>query len=56
MLLSLYTTMAPAKVIGNLHGKVSYSGRRHKAVTPRNLQEKIAEYLHESFLEISQKD
>ncbi|XP_034631207.1 6-phosphofructo-2-kinase/fructose-2,6-bisphosphatase 4 isoform X4 [Trachemys scripta elegans] len=37
-------------------GKVTVNGARNKAALPRNLREWISQYLHESFLEISEGD
>ncbi|XP_050772017.1 uncharacterized protein LOC127030110 [Gopherus flavomarginatus] len=46
-------SMMPAELILEWHGKVAYHGGQNKAALPRNLLQRIAEYLHESVLEIS---
>lgn len=45
--------MVPAEVVAD---KVSYSGGKNKAILPRNLRQRIADYFQESVLEICVKD
>ncbi|XP_077680148.1 E3 ubiquitin-protein ligase COP1 isoform X1 [Eretmochelys imbricata] len=52
----LCTAMMPGELILEWGGKVSYCSGRNKAALPRNLLQWIAEYFHESFLEISRKE
>ncbi|EMP41910.1 hypothetical protein UY3_00834 [Chelonia mydas] len=44
------------EIIAGWHDKVSYNEGRNKAALPRNLQQRIAEYLQDSFLEITMED
>ncbi|EMP31405.1 hypothetical protein UY3_11467 [Chelonia mydas] len=38
------------------HGKVTLNGARNKAALPKNLRQRIAQYFHDSFVEISEAD
>ncbi|XP_053864861.1 uncharacterized protein LOC128825970 isoform X2 [Malaclemys terrapin pileata] len=45
--------MIPVHLLLALGGQVSYCGGRNKAALPRNLQQRLSEYLQESFMEMS---
>ncbi|EMP25607.1 hypothetical protein UY3_17296 [Chelonia mydas] len=46
----------PPPVMTEWCGKVTINGARNKAALPKNLRQRIAQYLYESFLEISEAD
>ncbi|XP_053876051.1 tax1-binding protein 1 isoform X3 [Malaclemys terrapin pileata] len=52
----LCRAMIPEYLLVSWRGNVSYYGGPNKAALPRNLMQRISNYLQESFLEMSQED